>query len=328
MLNKLKNQQPVVYQVLNNCLKHHKLSHAIMLSGSKNSLKLKTATLIAQSVVCEKNELFACEQCDACLKIANQNYADMTFLDGSKVSIKKDEIMELQKQFNKTGIEMSGKKIYIINVAENMTIEACNSLLKFLEEPNSENMYAIFIVDNLDKILPTIVSRCQIINFKPNNRQTCIEEAISLNVDKFDAMIISNFNKDSEEILKISECEAYQNSLSMLNEFNDNLFMLERVLVSFQINYLNNKEVTNKGLNKDTLDSFVNVFCAYLDDYVMDNKLLGDKYLSLNNYLNKNQKVYPLIYAVLLNVQGKIYKSFDLNLLCDQMFYELQEVIK
>ena len=72
----------------------------------------------------------------------------------------------------------------------------------------------------------------------------------------------------------------------------------------------------------------MNVFCAYLDDYVMDNKLLGDKYLSLNNYLNKNQKVYPLIYAVLLNVQGKIYKSFDLNLLCDQMFYELQEVIK
>ena len=323
MINKLKQQQPVVYQVLSNCLKGNKLSHAIILSGSKSSIKLNTAYLIAQSIVCESDDYFGCEQCEACQKITNNSYADLKYIDGSNTSIKKDDIINLQLSFHKTGIEKSGKKVYIINCAENMTIEACNSLLKFLEEPSSENMFAIFIVDNLQQVLPTIVSRCQIISFKPNDRQLCIEEAMSLNVDLFDANIISNFIKDSDKILEVSESEAYQNAICILKEFNDNIYMLERVLVSFQTNYL-----TNKDIAKDTVANFVNVFCSYMDDYLTGNILLNDTYKNLNEYLKKNEEHFSLLYSALLKVEPKIYKSFDLNLVVDQMFYELQEVIK
>ena len=323
MQNKLKDLQPVVYQVLSNCFKNNKLSHAIMLSGAKTNIKLETAYYIAQSLVCEISSDFACGVCDSCTKITNQSYADFKYFDGTNVSIKKDDILNLQKQFNKTGIEKSGKKIYIINAAENMTIEAGNSLLKFLEEPSSENMIAIFIVDNLDKMLTTITSRCQIINFKPNDRQSCIDEAISLNVDEFDAKMISNYVKDANGILLVSESESYQNALCMFNEFNNDLFMLERVLVSFQTNYMNNKE-----LAKDMLAQFINIFCTYLDDYLLDSVLLKDKYVNINRYLDKNQMNFAMIYTILLETQGKIYRPFDLNLVVDQMFYELQEVIK
>lgn len=60
----------------------------------------------------------------------------------------------MQERFNKTGLERSGQKVYILNNAENTTPEALNSLLKFLEEPQGSDTLAILIVENQDWILP------------------------------------------------------------------------------------------------------------------------------------------------------------------------------
>ena len=56
-----------------------------------------------------------------CQRIAEANYADLILLDGASKSIKKDEILSLQERFNKTGLERSGQKVYILNNAENTT---------------------------------------------------------------------------------------------------------------------------------------------------------------------------------------------------------------
>ena len=59
----------------------------------------------------------------------------------------------------------SEKKVYIINGVENLNIAASNSILKFLEEPE-ENIIAILVCDNINNVLETIISRCQVINLK------------------------------------------------------------------------------------------------------------------------------------------------------------------
>jgi len=133
----LREQQPVVYHTLRNALEHNRLAHAYMFSGPSGTPKKETAYLLAQSLVCKESG-FACEVCDTCERVAHNEYADMIYLDGTSVSIKKDDILKLQHAFAKTGLEKTGKKIYVLDHAENATPDALNSLLKFLEEPGSD----------------------------------------------------------------------------------------------------------------------------------------------------------------------------------------------
>ena len=167
----LREQQPVVYHTLRNALEHNRLAHAYMFSGPSGTPKKETAYLLAQSLVCKESG-FACEVCDTCERVAHNEYADMIYLDGTSVSIKKDDILKLQHAFAKTGLEKTGKKIYVLDHAENATPDALNSLLKFLEEPGSD-MIAILIVEQLDRVLPTIISRCQNIPFTPLRASQC-----------------------------------------------------------------------------------------------------------------------------------------------------------
>ena len=95
----LREQQPVVYHTLRNALEHNRLAHAYMFSGPSGTPKKETAYLLAQSLVCRESG-FACEVCDTCERIAHNEYADMIYLDGTSVSIKKDDILKLQHAFD------------------------------------------------------------------------------------------------------------------------------------------------------------------------------------------------------------------------------------
>ena len=169
----LKEQQPVVYTTLKHALELDKLAHAYMFSGPAGTMKKEAAYLLAQSLVCSTHG-FACECCDTCKRIAANEFADLKYIDGTTTSIKKEDIVKLQKEFNKTGLETTGKKIYILDHAENATPDALNSLLKFLEEPTND-MTAILIVEQMDRVLPTIISRCQNIPFTAPGFFSCYQ---------------------------------------------------------------------------------------------------------------------------------------------------------
>ena len=134
---RLCKQQPIAYQTLENALCQDRLAHAYMFNGPSGTGKKEAAYLLAQSILCDA-EGFACESCAICQRVLHDEYSDMIYLDGSTKAIKKEDIMKLQSAFSKTGLEGKGKKIYILDHAENATVDALNSLLKFLEEPNSD----------------------------------------------------------------------------------------------------------------------------------------------------------------------------------------------
>lgn len=198
----LLSTQPVASRVLSNALKTKRISHAYLFVGSKGTPKKDMAMLMAQSLICDHpDEMgFACGHCDACLKINDHTYADMVDIDpyleyektrnkesttkkkkddgstkpkpASIPRIGKETIANLQSFFSTTPLERKGWKIYIINGLERMSEEASNALLKFLEEPNGSNICALLIADSVNNVLPTIVSRCQMIRFNAVDHQT------------------------------------------------------------------------------------------------------------------------------------------------------------
>ena len=112
--------------------------------------------------------------------------------------------------------------VYVINHVENMTVDAANSLLKFLEEPPS-NTYAFLTSQNEAKVLPTIISRCEKLRLLLSSRKEVIEEAKNLGVDKEDAEILSHFINDAELLKAETENGDYQTIKDALGDFLDAL---------------------------------------------------------------------------------------------------------
>lgn len=162
----LKETQPIFYRILEKSFKENKKTHAFLLVGDRTD---DIATFIAQSYICHEDTL-ACETCDDCIRIKEGLYPDMIVCDGKETSIKKSDIDHIQEEFVKSSVENNGK-VYILKNIDNATTQAMNSLLKFLEEP-VEEVYAILTTKNINKVLPTIQSRCQVIKLLSESKHS------------------------------------------------------------------------------------------------------------------------------------------------------------
>lgn len=152
-------------QMLQNGLRNHKLSHAYLFSGPAGTGKRKMALCLAKSIFCTEQMEDACGNCIECRKVEHHNHPNLHVLEPDGSSIKIEQVRDLQKEFSFRATT-NQPKIYLIFQAERMTVQAANSLLKFLEEPQS-NIVAILITDNGQAILPTIRSRVQWVPFIP-----------------------------------------------------------------------------------------------------------------------------------------------------------------
>ncbi|MBP3399691.1 MAG: DNA polymerase III subunit delta [Erysipelotrichaceae bacterium] len=322
MDERLKQQQPVVYQTLKNCLEHQRLSHALLFTGPKGTPKIEAALMLAQSLFCEHANPFGCGQCPACQRVLKQEYADLVILDGTKKSIKKEEILSLQERFSKTAVEKKGQKVYILHGAENATTEALNSLLKFLEEPQSQDITAILIVESTDRLLPTIVSRCQILPFRPVERTLCEKQAIKLGCTVTDAWLISHFVKDPEAVLALSETEAYQKAYAGFELFLEHIYDLSRCMIELQMDVFGSKSDAKEVLGYfiDCLTSFFEELACGLEDVPGKIKKKAEK-------LKEKELNLAQIQIVLLETKDKLSRPYNLTLVSDQMMIQLMEVI-
>ena len=197
----LKAYQPVVYQTLSNALKRHRLAHAYLFEGDKSSPKKETALLFAQSLVCPHcdEDGFACQECEVCKRIENKESIDFQWIQGGELKrqkhdfselnkkeeqkkdvnrIKKEDMKDLQKFFESTSLESENTRIYVLEGFDQATVDAQNTLLKFLEEPQ-EGIYGILLANEKSNVLPTIQSRAQWIHFRPSQKLHMIRELSS-----------------------------------------------------------------------------------------------------------------------------------------------------
>lgn len=158
-----------VVELLKRALANQRVSHAYLFVGPKGVGKETTALQFARALNCLERADDACGECRSCRKYLSGNHPDFKMIRPVENSISIDQIRELQKDIVYKPYE-SGWKIYLIDDADLMTLEAANSLLKTLEEPPQ---YAVIIIVSARKegILPTILSRCQVIQFHKLSRE-------------------------------------------------------------------------------------------------------------------------------------------------------------
>ena len=207
----LKNRQGVVYQTLTNAVKNERLSHAYLVLGEAGTPLKEMARFIAKTILCDHPSPLADEECIFCHRVEVGDYPDLVEISGEESTIKKGDIENLVASFQQTPLENKGIMIYVIHLAENMTPDAANTLLKFLEEPTPYS-YAILTSQNEEKLLPTIKSRCETLRLRLSPRKTAFDEAINEGVKNEDAELLSYFLNDGYSIARKSEDTSYQNA--------------------------------------------------------------------------------------------------------------------
>ena len=195
----LKDCQPQQYERFVRILEQNQLNHAYLFSGYFGSLEM--ALFLAKSLFCtDKQGVLPCESCRSCKLIDQEEYPDVTLVRPINQIIKTERIRELVGQFSQSGIE-SQRQVFIIEQADKMHLNAANSLLKVIEEPQSE-VYIFFLTNDEDKILPTIRSRTQIFQFK-KQEANLIFQLEKLGLVKKKARLLAQFSQSQIEAEKL-----------------------------------------------------------------------------------------------------------------------------
>ena len=262
--------QSHITTTLKNAIKNNQLAHAFLFCGPRGVGKTTCARILAKTINCENQTADgeACNTCNSCVSFdagASLNIHELDAASNNSV----DDIRALVEQVRFA--PQAGKyKVYIVDEVHMLSSSAFNAFLKTLEEPPP---YAIFILATTEKhkILPTILSRCQIFDFKriTNNdtvdhlQEICDKEAIK--AEKTALHVIAQKSegcmRDSLSILdKIvsftNGAVTYLNTLEHLNILDEAYYfklltyLQEQDLSSALLMY---DEINNKGFEGDTV---------------------------------------------------------------------------
>ena len=320
----LKTYQPVIYQTFIREFQSDRLSHAYLITGNPGTPLYEVACYLAKSILCNDPDPLACESCITCLRVEDNNYPDFIVFDGSKGTIKKEAVSMIETMFEKEAFEAKGIKIYVLHLIENMTDEATNSLLKFLEEPH-QNIYAFLTTNNENSVLPTIISRCQNFHLKSINRSQVIDEAIALNVEPQDAEFLSYFYNEPNLIYELinneDEFEYYAAAKSSLFEFLKALTRNKKEAI-----FIAQSKVSSMVSNKEALRFFIDMLTQVLEDVVnysnhqsiilKSSKELIDKLCETINYPSE-------VLLEVLKCRGLINLNVNPSLILDHIVYYL-----
>lgn len=182
--------QDKILSLLDYGLKTDAIAHAYLLVGPRHVGKGTLAINLAQALNCEGPEP-PCGQCRSCQRIRESKHADVTSIGlDSRAEIGIDDIRGLQRSANLPPYE--GKcKVFIIDEAEYLSTEAANALLKILEEPPPRVVWLLLAAEE-ERLLPTVISRCQRLELKPVPSERVQEVLVnSYNVDADKAKLLT-----------------------------------------------------------------------------------------------------------------------------------------
>ena len=321
----LKKYQPVIYQTFVNSLQKGQLSHAYLISGTNGSPLLDIAKFFAKSILCDDPSPLACNSCITCLRVDDDNYPDFFVFDGSKSTIKKDAVTTIESSFEKKAFENKGIRIYILHLIENMTVEAINSILKFLEEPGQQ-IYAFLTTNNENSILPTIISRCQVLRMKLIDKNIVINDAVSLGVDKKDAELLSYFYNDGELIKEIIDDQENNEIFFTAKKcFEETIQVMDESDKDALIYYVQGN-ISNQIKSKEACRYFVNMLVMAFEDMIAisnEKQPFLESYATILEHLSTKLSHISESLIELLRCATAINTNVNITLLIDHVFYTI-----
>ena len=298
MLDDYKQTQLISYKILKNSINNQKISHAYLIETNGNKDAFNFALSFAKALLCPYlyTNCTRCNNCNQCKIIDDNNFIELEIIETEDMWITKDKINKLQSDFNFKPV-IGKKKIYIIKEAEKIKENLANSLLKFIEEPE-EGIIAILITENKNKIINTILSRCQLISLNKNdNKNLKIDEMYDL--DKVNSTI--NF-------INYLEKNGLETLLNTIELFHNYYIDRKDYEVAFNIILLYYKDVLNYLLDSDII-----LFEDYIDKI---------KEISLKNDIDGVLKKIEVV----INLKKYIKNNVNLNLIVDKLIISIEKV--
>lgn len=311
MLEKYKDEQPILYNLLSNAIKNDKLSHAYLFETNNNSNSLDIIYSFVKEIMCPRDNI-TCDKCSICSRIDNGNYLELKVINPDGLQIKKEQMSELQEEFSKVSLE-ANRKVYIINECEKMNLQASNSILKFLEEP-IDNITAILVTNNINKVLKTIVSRCQVISLNKNNYSKY--ESSLENI----ASILTNSSSEKDKFLNDEKTKKlYDSVVSFIDFYEDN----KRDTIVY-VKKMWNDNFKERQENVFAIDIMINFYYDVLKYKVNGQVSIFVNEIELIKKVSFNElDDISFRLELLIEIKKLISNNLNMNLLIDYMIIKL-----
>lgn len=298
-------QQPII-QTLKNAIVQNRIAHAYLFCGPRGTGKTSIAKIFAKMLNCEDESNKPCGKCTNCKMVQNGSHPDIIEIDAAS----NNGVDEVRNLIDKVKYApMQGKyKVYIIDEVHMMTTGAFNALLKTIEEPPAHVVF-ILATTEPNKVIPTIISRCQRFDFNKVSQKdiekrlsiVCKEEKIEIDPEAISliAQLADGGMRDSLSIL--DQCIAYCSS----NITVDNVREIYGVLTTSDIGKLFEhlyahevdaliqqiQECSDKGMNLKRLTSdFITLLKeSIILDYSSNSQLVSNTHKEvIEKYLLKS----------------------------------------
>ena len=281
------------------------ISHAYIIQDEFSENAKTIAYAFAMSLHCQKGGVEACYDCHACKQILKNNHPDLIYVEAQNQ--KSISVGDIREKVNDT-VEIkpynSLYKVYIIDKADSMTVQAQNALLKTMEEP-PEYAVIILIAQSLDRFLPTIKSRCIKLHISLISNQVILEKLRSLGIDSELSKSLASFSRGN--LAKVLTFSREEN----INIYKENINILTNISSSNSIELYDYAELINARENKmDFMD-----FCLM---WYRDILLLS---------VNKNAEnfIFKSEYRTLRKLTS-VYSFSDLENIIDSINHAIEEL--
>lgn len=308
MISKYLEYQQEVKMMLDNSYKNNRLSHAYIFYGDKGVGKEEMALYLTALLNSDGVVDFTSS---ATKNIFEHDFINLYEISPKKNEIVKEDVLGLLKEFSKTSLKQ-GDRVFIIHDADKLNTKTSNMLLKFIEEAPL-GVHGILLTTNISNILPTIISRCNIVKFKPLNKQILFEELKYAGVLDNKASIIVEFTNDKEEGIKLDKEVEFNKALEIVlaliqakNEI-DGLKLLRENMAS-----LDNQDILRYSL--DMLTIFFEEMMREEITKIIEYKDIIQTYKKNN----KNDKIKERLLQVLSHI-----KMLDSNVVAKNIWFSL-----
>lgn len=319
MLEQFKDEQPVAFKIATNILQRQTISHAYLFETNGYDKGLTFAIQFAKALLCPNYNQSGinCKDCHQCEMIDSNNFPELKIIEANGSWIKKEQLIDLQEEFNKKAV-IGKRKVYIIRGAEKLNINSSNSILKFLEEPQ-EGIIAILITDNQYQLLNTILSRCQIISF---NGQTDIIKS----QDTFSKIgqLLTDNEEDYQKFLEDEKnIERLNSVIKFAKCYEKNRKKMLLYLYNYWFSIFFDKESIEKALivllylYKDVL----NVKVGHALEIFFDNNYEKEVYSIAEK--NSISQIIQKLNAINRSRQNIVFNA-NLNLLMDKLILDME----
>jgi DNA polymerase-3 subunit delta' len=203
-------------------LRNQRIPSGMIFTGSDAYHQLLFALNFAKSMNCLEKKYDACDRCHNCLAIGRNIFPDVQVMAPEGQYYRKSQMDDLIETASRRPMQTE-KKIFILKNAQCLNEMAANSFLKTLEEPLPTNVF-ILLASNLNLILPTIQSRCQILKFLPLSKSEIRLEFRQKGVDPEKSRLLAYFSSESLENMSEVDWQELEEKRSAI------LCILDRLL--------------------------------------------------------------------------------------------------